>query len=254
VRRPIVVTGARSGIGAATAAMLRNTNYPVLGVDLSGTDVAADLSNAAGRNAMVAEIAAQAPDGLAAVIAAAGTANKDDPAAIVSVNYFGVVSTLELLRPLLAGAQFPRAVLVASIATLLPFSQEVFDACIRGGEEEARAAAVASPENTYAATKRALAIWMRRAAVSERWAGAGILLNGVAPGAVRTAMTAPLFETSEGRQVLRQVTPIAVADYAEPADIADVLIFLSTMASTYVVGQLLFVDGGTEALMRPDLI
>ena len=252
--RPIVVTGAASGIGAATAALLRERGEAVLGVDLAGSDIDADVSHEPGRQAMAAAVADRAPHGLTGIAAVAGSAKLDDPALIVSVNHFGAVATLELLRPMLAGADRPRAVLVASSAVLLPFDQGIVDACLADDEAAARLAAIAEPMNAYASSKRGVAFWMRREATAPRWAGAGIPLNGVAPGTVRTPMTLPLLATEEGRAILAASTPIAVPDYADPRDLAEALAFLLTMETEYIVGQLLFADGGTDALMRAGTI
>jgi len=254
VNCPVVVTGAASGIGAATAALLRERGEAVLGVDLAGSDIDADLAHEAGREAMAAAVAARAPEGIAGIAAVAGSARLDEPALIVSVNHFGAVATLERLRPMLAGAARPRAVLVASSAVLLPFDQAIVDACLAGDEAAARAAAIAEPMNAYASSKRGVALWLRREATAARWAGAGIPLNGVAPGTVRTAMTLPLLATAEGRAILAASTPIAVPDYAGPRDLAEALAFLLTMETRYIVGQLLFADGGTDALMRSGTI
>ena len=45
-RSVAVVTGAASGMGAATAAVLQSRNRRVIGIDLSGSDVDADLGDA----------------------------------------------------------------------------------------------------------------------------------------------------------------------------------------------------------------
>ena len=57
--RTYVVSGAASGIGAATAAMLRGQGHRVIGIDLhagDGVDVAADLGTPEGRSAAVAGV------------------------------------------------------------------------------------------------------------------------------------------------------------------------------------------------------
>ena len=51
-----VVSGAASGIGAATAALLREQGHRVIGVDLRDADVTADLGTAEGRAAAVAGV------------------------------------------------------------------------------------------------------------------------------------------------------------------------------------------------------
>ena len=102
----------------------------------------------------------------------------------------------------------------------------------------------------YAASKQALTRWVRRTAVLSDWAGAGILLNGIAPGLVRTPMTIPMLETAEGRAILAKVTPRAVREAGEPDDIAQLVAFLASPQNSYLVGQVPFCDGGTEVLLR----
>ena len=45
-----VITGSASGIGAATAALLRATGHSLITVDLRDADILADLSTPAGRS------------------------------------------------------------------------------------------------------------------------------------------------------------------------------------------------------------
>ena len=94
--------------------------------------------------------------------------------------------------------------------------------------------------------------WIRRTAPRPEWAGAGILLNGVAPGLVRTPMTIPLLATEEGRAVLAQAVPRAVAEPAEPEDVAQLLAFFASPDNRYLVGQVPYCDGGTDVVMRGD--
>ena len=70
-----------------------------------------------------------------------------------------------------------------------------------------------------------------------RW---GIRVNGVAPGYVRTAMSASL--TSELEESL--ISRIPLARFAEPSEVASVIGFLASSAASYVNGHILVVDGG----------
>ncbi|MBW8824801.1 MAG: SDR family NAD(P)-dependent oxidoreductase, partial [Acidobacteria bacterium] len=110
------MTGAASGIGAATVRLLRAWGADVIGVDVqdAGVEVVVDLSSVAGREAMVAEVTTLAAGSLDAVVACAGVTS----GGTAEVNFFGAVATLEGLRPLLLGSAAPRAVVVTSQASI----------------------------------------------------------------------------------------------------------------------------------------
>lgn len=129
--RTIVVTGAASGIGAATAKHLRAQGDHVIGVDLAGVDVNVDLATLTGRAALVDAIRDLAPHGIDGIVANAGVHRRD--AMTVRVNYFGAIASLEGLRPLLR-LDAPRAVLITSRAVLLPVDDGVVEACLAGNE------------------------------------------------------------------------------------------------------------------------
>jgi NAD(P)-dependent dehydrogenase (short-subunit alcohol dehydrogenase family) len=243
--RTILVTGSASGICAATAARLRQAGHKVIGADLRNAEIEIDLATTAGRAALVEQAAKLAPEGLDGVIAGAGVATIENPQLIVAVNYFGALATLEGLRPLLLRSKQPRAVVIASTAVLLAVNDELVAACLAGDEQAAKACSLLSGQSVYASSKNALALWLRRAAVQPEWAGAGIMLNGVGPGGVFTPMTVPNFAT------MHQVAPIAVPEHGKPEDIAEVLDFLVNLERSYLLGQVIFVDGGTDAFLRP---
>ena len=69
----------------------------------------------------------------------------------------------------------------------------------------------------------------------------GIRVNAIAPGIVNTAMPR-LGNTEEALAALGRANPSG--RLAEPADIADVVVFLATDAARYIVGQLVHVNGG----------
>src|SRR5512139_289273 len=166
-----VVTGAESGIGAATAKLLREQGHRVIGVDRSPSDITADLSTVEGRAEVVRRVGELAPDGIAGYVPCAGVAGLTgvDPQLVVSVNYFGAVDVLTGLRPLLARAaeqgEHPAVVLISSNSvTCQPgWASDVAGACVEHDEEKARRlAADAQAVDVYPATKAALAWWVRR--------------------------------------------------------------------------------------------
>lgn len=248
--RTIVITGAASGIGAATSERLESAGHRVIGVDLRNADIDADLGTVDGRAAMVEQVTRLAPDGIDAVLAGAGISHPGKARETIAINYFGAVATLEGLRPLLARSSRPRAVAICSTAAMLPSNAKVVELCLAGDEAGALAAEVAESTSPYPDSKLALSRWVRRAAVSAEWGGAGILLNGIGPGVVETPMTAPLFEQPEMVGLMSQSNPIAVKGYAKADEIAELIDFLLGMENHYLVGQIIFIDGGTDAILR----
>jgi NAD(P)-dependent dehydrogenase (short-subunit alcohol dehydrogenase family) len=252
--RTYVVTGAASGIGAGTARVLRELGHEVIGVDLQGCDVNVDLSTPDGRAALVDQVGART-DSLDAVIANAGVLQPSEPA--VRVNFFGAVSTLVGLRPLLAGSPAPRAAATVSIALLNDVSDALVEACLDGDEERA-VALVNDPAradefvDAYTSSKRALARWIRRQAPRDEWAGAGIALNAIAPGVIRTPMIQDTLDDPEGFEMVRAGMPMPLGGVAEPEAVGRAFAFLTDSTTLAITGQILFVDAGAESVLRGD--
>lgn len=257
MNRTIVITGAASGIGKATAELLIERGDRVIGVDIHGTDVTADLTTEDGRASMVAEVTRLADGAIDAVIANAGLATPT--ARTVAVNYFGAVSTLRDLKPLLAKSAAPRAVATASMASLFPPDAELLDALELGDEGAALArgavleAAGGDAANLiYGTTKRALIRWIRRNAPTSDWAGAGIPLNAIAPGVVETPMTEAFTATAEARSAVLAQVPMPLNGIFQPRDVAYLLAWLSGEENAHLCGQVVFIDGGSDAVIRGD--
>lgn len=246
--RTYVITGSASGIGAATRRTLEGEGHRVIGVDLHSATITADLASAEGRVA-VAEIK-QAD----AVICCAGVSGATaTPELVVRLNYFGAIATLAGLLPQLSRAAAPRAVVVASSALLFPVHDALVEACLAG--DETRAVGLASGlEGTtaYSSVKRALARWVRRMAPRREWAGAGISLNSVGPGVIRTPMTSSRLDDPAMREQMRRGLPMPLKWPGEAEDVASLLVYLTSPANTLVTGQHIFVDGGFDAALRGD--
>lgn len=255
--RTSVVTGSASGIGLATAELLRERGHRVIGVDLRDAEVTADLSTPAGRAEAIEGVTALADGTVNAVIAAAGIAAPKP--LTVAVNFFGVTGLLEGLRPLLAASADPRAVVVSSMASLQPVSPELVAAMLAGDETRAleigAGLAGASAEAgylNYSSSKRALSRWVRRESIAPAWAGAGIPLNAVAPGTVLSPMTRELLATDAGREMVDASVPMPLNGHSEAIVIARLLAWLASEENTHLAGQTIYADGGADASLRGD--
>jgi NAD(P)-dependent dehydrogenase (short-subunit alcohol dehydrogenase family) len=250
--RTVCVSGAASGIGRALRERLEGDGCRVIGVDLRGCEVSADLSTVEGRRdavAAVLEASGARLDGLAAL---AGVGPQLGAIAQVTVNFFGAVALLEGLRPALAAGDSPAALVASSIAaTVAPCDEDVLAASLEGDET----AAVAHAEKLgdggvgYSTSKRALAVYVRRNAPA--WAAEGIRLNAIAPGNTVTPLTDGAIADPDFGPAM-QAVPVPRGSWADPKEIASAAAWALSPEASYMIGSFFVVDGGTDALVRPD--
>jgi NAD(P)-dependent dehydrogenase (short-subunit alcohol dehydrogenase family) len=246
----IAVTGTASGIGRAMRAALDGEGHKVIGVDLHDADVVADLGTPDGREAAVAgvlEACGGVLDGFAGFAGAPATAV---PASLlVTVSYFGSVAMLEGLREALGRGESPSAVAISSTAaTIAPTDEALTEMCL-AGDEAAAIGLVTDGGVAYSSVKLALGRWVRRQAPG--WAADGIRLNALAPGNTHTPLTQAALDDPTIGPLMREV-PMPIGRWAQPPEIAAAAQWLLSPAASFAVGSIIFIDGGTDALMRPD--
>jgi NAD(P)-dependent dehydrogenase (short-subunit alcohol dehydrogenase family) len=173
------------------------------------------------------------------------------------VNYFGVVDLLVAWRPALAKGAGAKVVVFSSNSTttvsMVPRSL-VRAFLAHDGEKAFRVAKrfrKYAPPIASAGSKIAVARWVRRSAVTPAWAGAGIRLNAIAPGAINTPLLAKQLESPAERSQIESF-PIPIGYFGDPSQLGDWVVFMLSPASDFLVGSVVFVDGGTDAYFRPD--
>jgi NAD(P)-dependent dehydrogenase (short-subunit alcohol dehydrogenase family) len=249
----IAVTGSAGGIGGAIRRRIEAAGHRVVGVDQRDAEVVADLASAEGRADAVRGVHAEAADGLDGLVVAAGIGGSTSapPSTVVRVNYFGAAALLEGLHEDLVDGQLRAAVAISSnSATAVPNpDQTLVEHCLAGNEDAAAAHADGlDGELVYASGKLALARQVRRLAV--QWAPA-VRINAVAPGPVLTALTKAALEHPVTGDLIRQY-PVPLDRWGEPEEIAAAVWFLLSGDASWITGAVLFVDGGTDALLRAD--
>jgi len=252
------VTGSASGMGHAVADRLRARGDTVITVDLTGADIPADLSTPAARRGAAADVLAACSGRLDGAVLAAGVGPTPGAERLITeVNFFGVVDLLEAWRPALARADRAKvAVFSSNSTTTVPaVPGRAIRALLAGDAERAlrtyRVFGRYAPPVAYAASKIAVSRWVRRRAVTPQWAGAGIRLNALAPGAVRTPMLDRQLATpAEARNVVR--FPIPVGGFGDAGQLADWAVFMVSDAADFLCGSVVFVDGGSDAYFRAD--
>ena len=252
------VTGSAFGMGGAVVAKLRSAGHTVIGVDINDAEIVADLSTPGGRRGAAADVLAACSGVLDGAVLAAGLGpTKGAERLITEVNYFGVVDLLAAWRPALAAAERAKVVAFASnsTTTVPAVPRRAIRALLAGDAERALRAyrffGPLSPPMAYAASKIAVSRWVRRHAVTPEWAGAGIRLNALAPGAIMTPMLEQQLATPAEAKHVRQF-PVPIGGFGDPGQLADWVVFMLSDSADFLCGSVVFVDGGSDAYFRAD--
>ncbi len=240
--RVACVTGASSGIGRAAASLLASAGAHVVGVarrqaeleawsDASEGETAvvvADLADRGGFSGVAAAVAA--PFGAPEILVNAAGINTRQKADDVTPEGWDVTLNLNLAAPFfLAQALVPgmrergwgRIVNFASLQSHRAFAGGIAYGASKGGVEQ---------------LTRAMA---------EAWSAHGITANALAPGFFPTELTGPVF--ADAALAERNAAQTCIGRNGELSDLHGPLLFFCSDASSYVTGQVLFVDGGYTA-------
>jgi NAD(P)-dependent dehydrogenase (short-subunit alcohol dehydrogenase family) len=218
-------------------------------------EVIADLSGAEGRRQAVDGILERCDGTLDRLIVAAGIGgHAGEPGKVLAVNYFGAVEVLDGCFEALQRGTSPAAVaLCSNSAKMIPSVDDspAVRAMLAENESEAivEIEKVGSGDLAYLASKNALGKAVRRR--SAKWGEAGVRLNAVAPGPVLTPLLQGSLDTPGTGDAVRALK-IPVGRYGEPDEIAALIAFLLGGEAGFIHGSVYYIDGGTDAAMRPD--
>jgi 3-oxoacyl-[acyl-carrier protein] reductase len=236
--RVVVVTGGSRGLGAGIVQSFLDSGDQVATCARTATEqtekwaadtgdrflfVPADLSSSADAKAFIDAVverwgridvlvnnAGVARDGILAMVP------DEDVDAVIDLNLKGTIYVTRLVSRRMLARGHGHIVNISSIV----------------GRSGYRGLAV------YSATKAALDGFTR--ALARELGSRGIVVNGIAPGYLRTEMSHGLDEEQLGQIVRR--TP--AGRLGEPSDVARAIQFRTDPANTYLTGQILVVDGG----------
>ncbi len=245
------MTGGATGIGAAIKSRLQTEGNEVIVIDIKNADIEADLSSQAGRKHANAELAKMAADGLDGFVACAGLGGHVTPHALItSVNYFGAVASIEGARDLVAKKN--GAMLIVSSQTAGMDYDNNYIRLLEEGDEAAAcdAANELDGHTAYGGSKMALTRWMRKHCAE--YAALGVRMNAIAPGFTETPLNKEAAADPKLADAMQQYkASIPVGFPGTPEDQAAAAWFLLSAEARFICGAILFVDGGSDTLMRP---
>lgn len=256
------ITGASSGIGAKTKELLEQEGNKVINIDLKGGDICVNLATAEGRTDAVNKLHEMCPDGLDGMICNAGVSGAcGNLALIISLNYFGTVAVATGVYDLLEKKHGSCVVTASNTISQGAGRMDIADLLNNIGDEKRVLELIGSLDNAnlsvgnsmYVSTKYALARWVRR--VSASWAANGVRINAIAPGNVNTAMTATMSTSAKmALNALPIPTKFGMETLMDASEIAEAMIFLVSPKAGGINGNVMFVDGGTDALLNSEKV
>jgi NAD(P)-dependent dehydrogenase (short-subunit alcohol dehydrogenase family) len=246
--KSVIVTGAASGIGRASATLFAAEGASVIAADKSAalTETVANIRKAGGKAESMEMDAGNTSDvkrlidfavktngGIDVIYANAGISGgtpnlfeqtEEQWKNILQVNLIGPMLAIQIGAPEIIKRGKGAIVCTASVAGL------------RHG--------AGSP--AYSASKAGVISLVSLAA--NNLAGTNVRVNGICPGLIETGMTKPLFDRARERGTDDRIGQLnAMRRAGQPEEIAKVAVFLASDDASYVNGQVLAVDGGLSS-------
>jgi 3-oxoacyl-[acyl-carrier protein] reductase len=240
-----IITGAGSGIGAASAILFAQEGAKVAVVDmnLKGAEEVAQEIKAKGGKAIalkaniastdevdkMAEIVLKEFGTIDILVNNAGTnefvpfpvLQEADVAKVMDINFMGSFRCVKAVLPTMTEKMYGKIINITSVMSVI----------------------AGKGQNAYNASKGALKMLTQGMAYD--LASYNINVNAVGPGMTRTGLTKNLFANPDRVKWFEEKIPLG--RLGTPEDIAPAILFLASDESSYITGQTIFVDGGMVA-------
>jgi 3-oxoacyl-[acyl-carrier protein] reductase len=231
----VVLTGASSGIGLATAEAFLNDGYEVISVARRPCplrserlrSITVDLMDAEATRSMAFELAAEAP--ATTIVHCAGTIREKpiestsiaDLAALANLHLAAALSLVQANLAAMKDAHFGRVVLISTRAVL-----------------------GLAKRTAYSSTKAGMLGLARTWALE--LAPFGVTVNVVAPGPIAETEMFEEIIAPDSPKMATAVRQIPVGRFGTPGDVARAVTFFADPKASFITGQTLFVCGGTS--------
>jgi gluconate 5-dehydrogenase len=242
----VLVTGGTHGIGMAVGTVLGKAGAKICVNDLSEETLAKAKAAYAAEGIDAYTLVFNVTDE-AAVDAGIAQIEKDVGVIDILVNNAGIIKRIPILD--MPVADYKQVIDVDLIAPFIVGKRVAPGMIKKGGGKIINMCSMMSvygrnSVSAYASAKGGLKLLT--ANMCCEWAKHNIQVNGIGPGYIATAQTAPIREGGHPfNDLVMMRTP--AGRWGEPEDVGNAALFLASKASQFVNGHILYVDGGILA-------
>jgi NAD(P)-dependent dehydrogenase (short-subunit alcohol dehydrogenase family) len=247
--KSIIVTGAGSGIGRATARRFAAEGGKVVAADKMPTvHETVEMITADGGAAIGVEMDAGSESDVAALVERAVAEHGGLDIIFANAGITGGLSGGLFDADAESWAEVLRVNLIGPFLAIKYGAPEIEK---RGGGAIICTASVAgirsgAGPSSYSASKAGVINLVKTAA--QQMTGSNVRINAVCPGIIETGMTKPVFDYARGAGKLEKIGQLnPLKRGGQPAELAGAVTFLASDDASYVNGQAIAVDGGLSS-------